>query len=492
MTISRRKFFKITTVAGLSTVLPWAFLRASHGEYMPESFVSSLLIPPELKGLSQNGKKVFDLELKKGETTFYKSLKTPTIGINGSYLGPVLRLNRGDEAVFNVTNHLGFKSTIHWHGALLPAKMDGGPHQVIEAGTTWKSEFTIDQPASMLWYHSHVHGQTAEQVYYGLAGLFYIDDEDSKLLDVPRNYGVDDIPLVIQDRDFNEDGSLRFSKSMHTSMMGRFGKDVLVNGTVRPQHQVARRQMRFRILNGSNSRIYNLMFSDKRNFVQIASDGGFLEKPVKLSRLQLAPGERAEIVVEFKENDDVMLRHEPLPKKQSSQRMGMMSMMSSGNDSELNVMRLTSKSLNPESQQIPATLSAIPQWKEQDAAKVRRFKLTAVMMAGFKINGRSFDMNRVDEVVKLNDIEIWEFYNDSPMPHPMHIHDIQFRILSRNGKQPSMNERGLKDTVLVQPDELVRVIMKFEKYADQNRPYMYHCHNLEHEDAGMMGQFVVI
>lgn len=500
MAITRRNFIQAATIAGTAGLLPLYLSRPAIAgySYSAKDFSSPLAIPPENHGQVENGKRVFDLSLRHGSTEFFKGYQTPTLGINGSYLGPVLRLKRGDEATFNVGNGLITPTTIHWHGMNLPARMDGGPHQVIGAGKLWQPEFVIQQPASTLWYHSHLHQFTGPQVYQGLAGLFYIDDENSVKMEIPKTYGVDDIPLVIQDRNFNRDGSFRYISNMHERMAGVQGGHILVNGVIRPQHHVARKQMRFRVLNGSNARIYNLKFSDNRTFVQIASDGGFLPQPIRLNRLRLAPAERAEIIVEFAHNEEVMLQHEPLPA--SNRGMGMMSMMMSGNDQPFNVMRLLSKVPGGEIAGVPDQLATMPDWNEKQAAKIRRFQLNMAMGmgmmsgsgSGFTINRRSFDMGRIDEVVRLNDIEIWEFTNKSPMPHPVHIHDIQFRILSRNNRPPEANEHGLKDTVLVNPNETVRVITRFENYADETAAYMYHCHILEHEDQGMMAQFVVV
>ena len=500
MTITRRKFLQAAAIAGTASLVPLYLSRSAFASYSytAKDFKSPLAIPPEYYGTVKNGKRIFDLSIQHGTTEFFSGYKTPTMGINGGYLGPVLRLKHGDEAAFNVGNTLNEPTTLHWHGVHLPARMDGGPHQVIRPGKIWQPEFVIRQPASMQWYHSHLHQYTGAQVYQGLAGLFYIDDEYSMSLDIPKTYGVDDIPLVIQDRNFNSDGSLRYVSNMHERMVGMQGGHIMVNGVVRPQHTVARRQMRFRILNGSNARIYNLKFNDNRGFIQIASDGGFLPKPVSMNRLRLAPGERAEIIVEFSHNEEVMLQHEPLPT--NNRGMGMMAMMMSGSNQPFNVMRFVSKTPGGEIAGLPDQLAAMPAWRGQQVAKTRRFELNMSMGmgmmsgngSGFTINDRAFAMDRIDEVVRMNDIEIWEFTNKSPMAHPVHIHDIQFLILSRNGGPPEANEHGMKDTVLVNPDETVRLITRFENYADETSPYMYHCHILEHEDQGMMGQFVVV
>jgi len=498
--ITRRRFIKAAALTGIAGALPFYYLRSSYAAYSAEDFTSPLNIPPELHGRLEQGKRVFDLNLQHGTTQFFQGLNTATIGINSAFLGSTIRTNKGEKVVLNVKNQLNENSTLHWHGVHLPAKMDGGPHQVVEKGQTWRPEFEINQPASMQWYHSHAYHRTGVQVYHGLAGLFYIDDPASQQKALPDDYAVNDIPLVIQDRNFNQDGSFRYIGSMHEQMAGIQGSEILVNGVVRPKLNVTHKQTRFRILNGSNARIYNLEFSDQRAFIQIASDGGLLEQPVRLQAIRLAPGERAEIVVNFGNDQDVLLRHSPLPSQAPMQgMMGMMSRMMGGDDRPFNVMRFVSKKPEGDIRKLPAQLAVLPDWISASPDKVRRFDLDVRMGMmgrssggnGFTINNASYDPERIDEIVRLNDVEVWEFKNNSPLAHPMHIHDIQFHILTRNGKPPALNERGLKDTVLVNPNETVRVITKFENYADDSAPYMYHCHNLEHEDKGMMGQFLV-
>ena len=497
--VTRRRFLKAAAFTGIASTLPFTYLRSSYAALSGSDFITPLNIPPELHGRLEKGKRIFDLNLQHGTTQFFQGLNTSTIGINSSFLGSTIRTKRGETVVLNVTNQLNESSTLHWHGVHLPAKMDGGPHQVVEKGQTWSPEFKINQPASMQWYHSHAYRRTGIQVYHGLAGLFYIDDPDSEENTLPDEYGINDIPLVIQDRDFRQDGSFRYVTSMHDQMAGIQGREILVNGVVRAKLDVARKQMRFRILNGSNARIYNLEFSDQRTFIQIASDGGLLEHAVRLKQLRLSPGERAEILVNFTDLQDVVLRHAPLPVQPLQGRMGMMSRMMGGDDSPFNIMRFVSAKPEGEILSLPKQLTSLPDWIMAQPDKIRRFELDVKMGMmgtarggnGFTINNAFYDPSRIDEVVRLNDVEIWEFKNNSPLAHPMHIHDIQFRILSRNGKAPALNERGLKDTVLVNPEETVRVITKFENYADESAPYMYHCHNLEHEDKGMMGQFLV-
>jgi blue copper oxidase len=215
----------------------------------------------------------YDIKVQKGTTNFIGDFQTPTMGYNGSFLGPVIKVTRGQEITMHVSNELQVETSVHWHGLEVEGSSDGGPHQVISAGSLWQPSFTIDQPAATLWFHPHVIGTTATQVYYGLAGLIIVEDENSKSLNLPDDYGINDIPLIIQDRSFNRNGSFRYDNNMMDGVVGDY---IMVNGAITPHLDVKQTKMRFRILNGANASNFNLKLSDG-NFHQIASDGGLLE-----------------------------------------------------------------------------------------------------------------------------------------------------------------------------------------------------------------------
>lgn len=499
--LQRRNLLQKAALVSAAATLPALILPVRRAYAQSTSYSNPLSIPPQVNGEYKDGLRIFELSLEHGQKRFFSGTNTPTIGINGAYLGPVIRVNRGEEVAFRIHNQLAAPTTLHWHGLNLPASMDGGPHQVILQGRTWEPRFFIHQPASTQWYHSHIHRSTGAQVYQGLAGLMLIDDPEQDIPGLPTEYGVDDIPLVIQDRSFKRDGSFLYLSNMHDRMAGMHGNRILVNGTSQPALTVSRRLIRFRILNGSNARIYNLSFSDNRSFTQIASDGGFLDAPATISALRLSPGERAEILVPFERDDQVYLGHKPLPIPSSAMGRGMMRMMAAQGTQPFPIMALSAADVGGDltTPSIPTT-DSIDTLDFKKTTTIRQFRLDmsmgmGMMMGqgnGFTINGRSFDMSRIDEVAKRDEPEIWSFYNASPMAHPIHIHNVQFRILSRNNNQPLSNESGPKDTVLINPDETVRLGLRFEHYADENAPYMFHCHNLEHEDQGMMGQFVVV
>src|SRR5699024_4548965 len=363
-------------------------------------------------------------------------------------------------------------TTIHWHGLEVDGDQDGGPHSGIQPGESWSPEFKIEQPAATLWYHPHPEQETGKQVYKGLAGLFLIEDEVSDSLDIPKEYGVDDVPLVLQDKRFNSDEGIDYNLGMRDVMNGLQGDTMLVNGAVNPFLEVPRGMMRLRLLNGSNASVYELNFNNHQSFHQIASDGGFLEKPEKMDKIVLGPAERAEILVDFSD----------LKKGEAVQL----------NNKESEFMKFKANDDDPKNYTIPSDLTSIEKMNPDQAVKTRKFAFEG-MGPRVNINGKQFDADRIDEELKINDTEIWEITNESGMGmmgemiHPFHAHGAQFQVLDRDGNPPPANETGWKDTVLVHPDEKVRVIATFKHPGD----FMYHCHILEHEDAGMMGQFKI-
>ena len=477
--------------------------------YVPKTLADlepgELLIPPLLEYTVENGAKVFNVRLQEGQVEFVEGVTTETKGFNGDYLGHTIRVSEGDDVVLNVINELDQPSTVHWHGLHVPAEMDGTPHQLIPAGETWQASYPILNEAATMWYHPHAHGTTAQQVVEGLAGMYIIDDGNSMSLDIPNIYGLDDIPLIVQDRNFVDGVMQGIVRGGGAGVY--YGDQMLANGRLDAWAEVPAKQIRLRILNGSLSRIYSFGFADGREFYQIASDGGLLESPVPTTQLLMATGERAEIVVDLSDGEEAVF----MTLDDDRLRGG----DNGGNYEILRLIPDTSHEMaesNPTP--LPETLNVIERWTEEDADNVRPLVLAGQVTTiedptdlylemdhdesqanaggrGIPINGKVMDMERIDEVVMMGDIEIWEISNNG-QPHPVHIHDVQFQILDRDGVPPEPYEAGWKDTVLVSNGETVRVIMKFDTYANETIPYMFHCHILQHEDGGMMGQFIVV
>lgn len=440
----------------------------------------------------------FALRVQSGTTSFYPGRPSNTLGYNGSYLGPTILVRRGDDVAAAVTNGLTADTTLHWHGLLIPGELDGGPHQIIAPGSTWRPTLQIRQPAATLLYHSHAHGLTAKQVYSGLAGALLVTDEEEEGLGLPSEYGMDDLPLLIQDRQF-ENGRLVIPAGMMVEMLGRRGNTILVNGAVNPLARVPSRMVRLRLVNGSNARIYELSFSDQRSFHWIGTEGGLLEKPVALQTMTLAPGQRAELLVNFTDG-----KAATLVTGADTNSMAMAGMGGRGRsagatnaDTPTTVLRFEPHPMGQAraSGVVPTLLASRVRPDASMAVRHRRLVLNMAMggMMGaggggrLTINGQPFEMKRIDETVKLGSTEIWTVSGEM-MRHPFHIHGVHFDVLSRGGKEPDLLDQGPRDTVIVK--EPVELLIRFDQPA-MKAPFMYHCHILEHEDNGMMGQFSV-
>jgi FtsP/CotA-like multicopper oxidase with cupredoxin domain len=444
------------------------------------SFANPLAIPPLAESkVGADGVRTFELEARRGEHEFVPGTTTPTMGYNGAYLGPTLRAARGERVRVNVHNSLGEATTLHWHGMHLPAAADGGPHQPIAPGAQSSPSWEINQPAASLWYHPHPHGNTEEQVGQGLAGMFILDDEPSTALRLPHTYGVDDVPLIVQDFLLDAHGQ-RIGK--RSGDIGTLGNTVAVNGVVGGYFGVTSRLVRLRLLNASAARTYHFAFSDGRQFSQIASDGGLLAAPHPTTAVLLSPGERAEVIVAFNPAERVTLQSTPfdLGVREHSTDLG--------TNDRLDLLQFrAAPSLSP-SVGVPAKLATIDRLDPATATTQRAFELE-----GTEINNHRMDMGRVDLTVTLGTTEIWTVRNgNGSRPHNFHIHGVQFQVLDIDGRAPPPELGGWKDTVLLPPDMRYRLIMRFTDYADPAVPYMYHCHLLWHEDQGMMGQFVVV
>lgn len=440
------------------------------------AFTTPLRIPPLLQSDVLDGERVFRLVAQAGDTELVPGTRFATMGFNGTYLGPTIRARRGERVRIHVTNDLTVPTTAHWHGMILPATQDGTPHQSIIPSQTWTAAWQIDQPASTLWYHPHPHGQTELQVGRGMAGLFLVDDDSSP--DLPSDYGIDDIPLIIQDIEVSSGGGSPGTPV--TSPIGRIGNTVIVNGTHEPRFEASTNLVRLRILNASAARCYNLELSTKDAFHLVGTDGGLLPSPEPLTRLLLSPAERAEIVVKLAPDADLVLRSVP-------HELGMSrgDNIASGAEDTLGILRITGPRTAP-ARSVPISLpsSTLPQ--RADALIARHFTL-----GDTTINGEKMDMTRIDTVVAADSTEVWTIENSSDRAHNFHIHGARFAVHTVNGDVPAGPLRGPKDTVFIPRGETVELIVPFSSFADSATPYMYHCHLLWHEDQGMMAQYVV-
>ncbi len=476
-------------VGAVVAVVGVAWARAATSTAGAVEFTRPLAVPPLAESRVEDGVRVFELEAREGVADLGAAAPTPTIGLNGDHLGPTLRAARGERVRVDVTNALDETTTLHWHGMHLPPAMDGGPHQVVEPGETWSPTWTIDQPAATLWYHPHLHGRTASQVYRGLAGMFLLDDPaaaDGPAADLPHEYGVDDVPVILQDKSFHADGRLDDAASF-LSPVGTLGDTVLVNGTPGPYLDVTTERVRLRLLNGSDSRVYDVGLADGGTVQLVGTDGGLLPAPQTVERVRLSPGDRAEVVVTLAPGQRAVLRSFP-------PELGVNPLFErfSGGDDTFDLLELRAAGTLAPSPAVPDALGTDPAGTldEADAVRTRTFRLS-----GRSINGRSMDMSRVDEVVTVGETEVWEVTGLDDTPHNFHVHDVQFRVLDVGGEPPTPDLSGWQDTVYVQPGRVTRLLVRFEASegtTDPSTPYMFHCHLLTHEDQGMMGQLVVV
>lgn len=496
VTPSRRTFLKLCGVAAATPLLP----ACGGNEPAPPLDAGTFVVPPLLEGELSAGVRVFRLELQEGEVEWVPGAPTQTYGANGDVLGPTLHLRRGERARIEVTNGLPEVSTLHWHGMEVPASADGGPYQTIAPGTTWSAEFDVVQRALTAWYHPHQMHETARQVYMGIAGFIVVDDPATGLA---STYGVDDFPVVIQDRALFADGTHPYSPgnapSMHQMMSGVRGSVMLVNGVVTPRAVVPRRLVRLRVLNGSNARVYNLGFSDDRPFLHIASDGGLLEAPLSTTRVLLAPGERAELLVDMGDQTGAEVGLRSYSGEVFSQLYnGMMgaNLTDTLDRSTFDVMSFT---VGDDTSALVAPASFSPIERIDPASAVRTRPMTFAMSAGeFTINGTTMTEigasvpSAINFRIAAGATEIWEVTNNTGIMHPLHLHNHHFQVLDIDGTPPAAAIAGWKDTTIIAPGKTVRLIIPFTGAPDAELPYMFHCHLLEHEDMGMMGQFYLV
>ena len=428
--------------------------------------VAPLSIPELLEPtVDREGVAHYDLIIGASRHDYQQTTLTDTYSYNGmSVLGPTLRLKTGDSVVISVTNELDQATTTHWHGADVPAKDDGGPHSPIEPGATWVADFDVIQPAATLWYHPHSHGSTAEHIYRGAAGMIIIEDNNAAASTLPATYGVDDIPVIIQDRDFTEEGQLDFA--IDAGGRGNQDRTLTVNGTINPFVEVSSGLVRLRLLNASQARTYNLSVKGAE-MIKIASDGGYLAGPVVLDETMIAPGDRAEIIIDVGESAAALV----------DETFG-------------RVLELRPNGTVSSAGPLPDRLVAIDRIAESEITVDRSFHMDKIG-DGWGINSVQMDMSRINELVRFGNVERWTITAETGR-HVFHVHQTQFQVLSINGELPQPDEAGWEDSIFVDPGREIVIASRFNSYADNDTPYMYHCHVLDHEDLGMMGQFLVI
>ncbi len=463
--MKRRDFIIKSALAGAALsayqILPFGGMKKVNG------VGNTLRFPPEL----QQGE---SLIFNSSNVEVWPGTTTQVLSLNNSYPCPTIRVQKGDDFSVLFENQYTEEATIHWHGLLVPELMDGQPKDAILPGNSYTYSFPVFQRAGTYFYHSHAHHLTAKHVYKGYAGFFIVEDDNELQYGLPT--GEYDIPLLIQDRHSIYQPQFNYSPSNMDRMLGYLGDVPLVNGTPEAFFEVQRTLYRFRLLNGSNARVYKIAFSDNSPFWVVATDGGLKDEAVQMDSVFLSPGERLDILFDFltySVGNSVTLI------TQSFSGIG-------NQGTQMDLLRfdiigdLTSGGI------VPQNLAAINYYDINDITGTRTFTLSQGMMGNgmHRINGLTYDMNRIDENIPFDKLEEWKFINNTNNFHPMHVHGVMFQVYSRNGNTNlSPNDKGWKDTVLVNPNETVQTLVRFNDYSGI---YLLHCHNLEHEDDGMM------
>ena len=463
---------------------------------------NNLVIPEAYYGTTGTDGVTFNLTIKDtlkqikttGQATVTGSISSPNVKNN--FWGPTLIINKGDLVHMNVTNNLNEATTIHWHGMHLPAVMDGGPHQIIPAGTLWQPYWTMNNKAATYWYHPHLHESTESHIAKGIGGFLIVKDAEEAALNLPRTYGVDDHVLALTSRKYTSSNQFDIS-------LGVYGDYMLTNGTPNAQVTLPKQFVRLRILNAEVERGYDLGFSDLRTFYIIGNDGGLLNAPVAATKVKLLVGERVEILVNL--GNDAVGSSLELKAYNAGQTFGFPggepnttgNFGSLLNNSNFNVLHINvgATTSNPVTT-LPTTLANNTYLTDAQATVTRTVSVTGGQgPVPFTFDNTSFVLTTINKTVNLNDIEKWTISNtsNSIFGHSFHIHDVEFKIVARNGSATAVgaHESGWKDTFYLPKGESVTFVAKFDDYADLTHPFMYHCHFGNHEDKGMMGQFIV-
>lgn len=513
-----------------------------------DKFVDALPIPSVLKAKGKhNGIPYYEVAMKQVQQKLHRDLPPTTVwGYNGLYPGPTFEVRRNRPILVRWENHLPYehllpvdrtlhgtdhdqpsvRTVVHLHGGRVRPENDGFPEAWFtkdfkNVGTKFLHEVyyypNCQRPAT-LWYHDHAIGITRLNVYAGLAGFYLIRDEAEDMLNLPS--GKYEIPLVIQDRSFYLSGKRRgelFYPSLpdqdpsppppNPSVVPEFfGDTALVNGKVWPYLEVEPRKYRFRILNGSNSRFYRLRLSSGQDMVQIGTDGGFLEKPVTVTNeagLLLAPAERGDMIIDFSNyaGQNIILTNDaPSPFPNGNPNVPALP--------EIMQFRVKERVSRPDRSEIPMKLSCLERLEQNPLVPVRQnFLVESDDEFGrlkLLLNNMDWNEQPITETPYNGTVEVWELYNLTPDTHPIHLHLVQFQILNRapitfdaNGNitsigdpiAPDPNERGWKDTVRANPDQVTRIIARFGPFTGV---YPWHCHILEHEDHEMMRPYEVL
>jgi spore coat protein A len=469
-----------SVVAG--AIVPRVQAKEANREGTIPRFTRPLKIPSVLEPVARTATHdEYAIVQREATQEILPALATKIWGYQGLFPGPTIRARRNQPIIVRHTNQLPAPTVVHVHGGVSPADSDGFATDMVMPQGSRTYTYPNRQRAATLWYHDHAMDHTGEHLFRGLAGFYLIEDDEELALPLPR--GPFDVPLMLQDRAFHADGSLAYDTGRH---FGFEGDVILVNGVPWPKMEVSTRRYRFRLLNGSNARVFQLALSTRDPFTLIATDGGLLPAPVPLTSLPLAMAERAEVIIDFTRYDPgtQLFLVNTLETSQSSQLLRFNVIKREADDT-----RVPPRLTDPGFLDRPKTATTRT-WSFHAGFSLREGPPPFV----WTINGQRFAPNRSDAKIPSGELELWRIRNEAPLsflgrPHPAHVHLAHFQILERNGKPPLPHERGWKDTAALDGGEEVLLLLRFEQFRGR---YMLHCHNLEHEDHAMMARIDVV
>lgn len=467
MSLSRRQFIQASGLIACAGALP-ATAQARGTQ-------NALPVPPLLE--SRRGQPLF-LTLQRAHWAFAGDRKASTWGINGRYLGPTVKVYSGDDVKLIYSNRLNEPVSMTVSGLQVPGPLMGGAARIIAPGGDWSPVLPVRQGAATCWYHANTPNRMASHVYQGLAGMWLIEDSLSKTLPIPNHYGVDDFPLIIQDKRLDNFGVPVYNPPGNG---GFVGDTLLVNGVQNPFLEVSRGWVRLRLLNASNSRRYVMRLSDGRPLHLIASDLGFMPAPIALNQISLAPGERREVLIDMSQGGDVTLT--------AGEGATLMERLRglfepSSILVSANIVTLKATGL------LPLVTSNLPMRLLPDnilpgnISRTREFRLGDSLPG---INGAMWDMSRSDVLTQEGRGERWIIHADSPQS--FHIQGVMFLVRSTNGQPPAAEDSGWKDTVWIDGD--VELLVYFTQPSSAAFPFLYYSQTLEMADRGSTGQLVV-
>jgi suppressor of ftsI/bilirubin oxidase len=482
--LSRRHVLKglgVLAASGLAagTVLRFASPAAAA------TATGTLKVPTLLTPTADGDVNVYSLSMQTGTSTLLTSgVSSSTAGFNGSYLGPVIKVNQGDQVRMEVTNNIGAQTTVHWHGAHIPPSVDGGPQNTIDAGTTWTPEFEINQGACTLWFHPHGLTTTAAQVGLGLAGMIIVDDDTTGAAALPQTYGVDQFPLIVQSVPISSGGTIQSTTAGLTASTTSF--PVLVNGanvaSATPTLVVSENRVRFHVLNASIADLITITRTDGGTMTQVATDAALLPAPTAVSSVRLVAGERAEICLDITSSASITL--------QATITAG----GARGGSGTSKILSLTSTATSA-ADDLPSSLNTFTALDISSPAATRTVALSNTGNT-FMINGVAGTtmaaMEASEFMTTVGDIEVWTITNATGLTHSFHLHDVPFQVQTVGGVAPTGAWAEWKDTILISPQSTTVIAMQFTDYSDDTYGYMLHCHNTIHEDEGMMAMLMVM